>query len=97
MSPRSRAASPTSPTGSSPLPSPTIVYDGERLSSPPSPRRQVSLLAPPDVPTLLRQKRKWWKRDWSMPAMPRSARMALMVLSIAMSSVQANGVYCWPT
>lgn len=83
----------------SPLPSPTIIYDGERPS--PDRSRQHSLLLPPDVPALLRQKRKWWKREWGIPVpaactSPRTVRMSLMVLSIALSAVQANGVYCWP-
>jgi hypothetical protein len=103
----SRTRSPPSGYGAAeatpaPAPAPTIIYDGERTITPGSPGssgfpRRTSLLAPPDVPSLLRAKRKWWRRDFSLPSPPRSLRLALMVLSIAASAVQANGVYCWPT
>lgn len=70
---------------SPPAPSPTVLYDEER-------RPRSDRLAPPDVAALMRSKRRWWRRDE-----PRSVRVALMCLSIAMSAVQANGVYCWST
>ncbi|KAL1407246.1 hypothetical protein Q8F55_006664 [Vanrija albida] len=69
----------------SPPPSPTILYDEER-------RYSADRLAPPDIPALLSAKRRWWRRDE-----PRSVRIALMCTSIALSAVQANGVYCWST
>lgn len=60
-----------------------------------NPLRRDSLL-PPDVPAILDAKRR--RSCGNLCGLrSRPIRVALMCVSVLMSAVQANGVYCWPT
>jgi hypothetical protein len=72
----------------------TILYDEERRAG--SAALPPDDLAPPDIDAILRKKRKWHQRLLNFQ-LPRHTQMALTGLSIVLSAVQANGVYCWPT
>lgn len=74
-----------------PPPRPTVLYDTERTAS-------FDPLDAPDVDAVLRSKRKWY-HSLARLELPLSRRwhMLLTGLSIGLSSVQANGVYSWPT
>lgn len=54
-----------------------------------------------DLERILKKKRKWYYpiRHFQLPhiPMPRAVQLPLTCLSIGLSSVQANGVYVWPT
>ena len=56
-------------------------------------------LAPPDVNRILKKRRKWYYRVLhpDLPALPRAVQLPLTCATICLSSVQANGVYVWPT
>jgi hypothetical protein len=71
-------------------PNPTILYDNERSSTSPD------TLDPPDIDSLLRRKRKWYRAIHALE-LPRAAQTPLTCLSIGLSALQANGVYVWPT
>ncbi|KAK4688251.1 hypothetical protein P7C73_g1872, partial [Tremellales sp. Uapishka_1] len=66
---------------------PTVLYDEEGGSP--------SLLAPPDLPQLLRSKKKGYR--WHRFEIPRSVQIPITCLSITMSALQANGAMVWPT
>nr|XP_031862035.1 uncharacterized protein CI109_002448 [Kwoniella shandongensis]KAA5529107.1 hypothetical protein CI109_002448 [Kwoniella shandongensis] len=66
----------------------TVTYDTERPLSTP--------LDPPDLDAILRSKRSWRSTILSLD-FPRPVQTALTCLSIALSALQANGVYCWGT
>jgi hypothetical protein len=68
----------------------TVLYDEERRAA------SVDELAPPDLDAILNKKRKWYHRLNNLE-LPRRYQMGLTGLSIVLSAVQANGVYCWPT
>lgn len=70
-----------------------MVYDEER---PPARSDDFDDLEPPDINAILRKKRKWYSRITHFE-LPRRTQMVLTGLSIVLSAVQANGVYCWPT
>ena len=75
------------------------------MSSSPSPRLDAIMsssgadLTEPDVDSIIRAKRKWWHHPSHLAdvQLPRSVQVPLTCLSIGLSAVQANGVYCWPT
>lgn len=73
---------------------PTVVYDEER--APLHSESAFDDLDPPDLDAVLRKKRKWYHRITHFE-LPRRSQMILTGLSIVLSAVQANGVYCWPT
>lgn len=72
----------------------TVVYDEER--PPVRPVTAFDDLDAPDIDAILRKKRKWYHRIGHFE-LPRRTQMVLTGLSIVLSAVQANGVYCWPT
>ncbi|ORX35110.1 major facilitator superfamily domain-containing protein [Kockovaella imperatae] len=73
-----------------PNPNPTVRYDTERpLESPDS-------LAPPNLDEILHRKRPWYRSLFSFNT-GRRGQLVLTCTSIGLSSLQANGVYCWPT
>ena len=72
----------------------TVLYDEER--PPPGRSDDFDDLVAPDVDAILRKKRKWYHRITRFE-LPRRTQMTLTGLSIVLSAVQANGVYCWPT
>jgi hypothetical protein len=59
-------------------------------------RSSTDSLEPPDLDAILRTKRKWY---YSLlhSELPRAVQLPLTCLAICLSSVQANGVYVWPT
>jgi hypothetical protein len=60
-----------------------------------NPARRESLM-PPDVNAILEAKRR--RTCGNLCGLrTRSVQVALMCISVLMSAVQANGVYCWPT
>ncbi|KAK8844774.1 hypothetical protein IAR55_006624 [Kwoniella newhampshirensis] len=74
---------------SSPSPRPaTVLYDTEHLPSTP--------LDPPDLDAILRSKRSWKTTILALD-LPRPVQILLTCLSITLSALQANGVYCWGT
>ncbi|EJT50349.1 transporter [Trichosporon asahii var. asahii CBS 2479] len=64
---------------------PTIEYDEERT--------RPDDLAPPDVDAIVDSRKRWYRRLWDA----RSIETVTTCISICISAVQANGVYCWPT
>lgn len=64
---------------------PTIEYDEERT--------RPDDLAPPDVAAIVDSRKRWYRRLWDA----RSIETVTTCISICISAVQANGVYCWPT
>ncbi|ORY26479.1 major facilitator superfamily domain-containing protein [Naematelia encephala] len=72
-----------------PTTAPTVVYDTERLPT------STDSLAPPDLDAIM-QRRHPWRRLLHLE-FPRSVQLPLTCLSIGLSALQANGVYCWPT
>ncbi|WVR03076.1 hypothetical protein IAU60_000065 [Kwoniella sp. DSM 27419] len=67
----------------------TVAYQDEPQPPPP-----MTPLEPPDIPSILRSKRTLRSRILSFE-FPRPAQVALTCLSISLSALQANGVYCW--
>jgi hypothetical protein len=68
----------------------TVIYDEERRG------HAGDELAPPDLDAILNKKRKIHHRIFNFQ-LPRQYQMILTGVSIVLSAVQANGVYCWPT
>lgn len=67
----------------------TVRYDTERSAS------SVDGLAPPDLDALEKRKTIWNRlKHWELP---RRVQLPLTCTCIALSALQANGVYCWPT
>lgn len=74
----------------SPPPRPAVIYDIERQEHPSSP------LAPPDMDAILSARRPFYHRLLHF-TLPGRAQTVVTCACIALSSVQANGVYVWPT
>jgi hypothetical protein len=67
-----------------------VVYDIERPSHPSSP------LAPPNMSEILARRRPFYHRLLHF-TLPDKVQTGVTCACIALSSVQANGVYVWPT
>nr|XP_019014016.1 uncharacterized protein I206_00093 [Kwoniella pini CBS 10737]OCF52797.1 hypothetical protein I206_00093 [Kwoniella pini CBS 10737] len=80
-------------SSSPPLHPSTTHYQDEPQPPPP-----MTPLEPPDVPAILRSKRSLKRQILSLDfPLPRQLQIGLTCFSIAISAVQANGVYCWGT
>nr|XP_018266146.1 uncharacterized protein I303_00115 [Kwoniella dejecticola CBS 10117]OBR88304.1 hypothetical protein I303_00115 [Kwoniella dejecticola CBS 10117] len=80
-------------SSSPPLHPSTTHYQDEPQPPPP-----MTPLEPPDVPAILRSKRSLKRQILSLNVtLPRPLQIGLTCFSIAISAVQANGVYCWGT
>ena len=77
-------------------PSATVIYDTERPSLSSSSSSSPSILDPPDMSEIMNRKHPF-KRFLTHLELPRNLQLPLTCLSIGLSAVQANGVYCWPT